>query len=605
MVGPWLFAGRRFVATRALKDLRFGTDADLFGGADLGSYLAVYWILDGRHDDHVDWALRQVQWLHANGRMFGERDHIHTLLYRHAFTAPRAGDDAVPAELALDHPFGGLTATLVRPAAGRDRDGSSATTSRERFAPELELGFTPIPLPAGRAGDASRATTASTGACSTCRSRRRAPTPGGTSSGPPPTRLARRRHRRDALDGAVHPDRSPAPTPTPTSCGERASRGCCRRAGSGRWRCRTGSRMCPMGANLGEPDGTVGDAQAAWYEARARGGAGLRHRRVGGGRLSRRRRFDRAPDRGVGRRPPPGPAAPGRRRAPPRRRHRRPARARRHATACSTSRRADRCSCRRRSGRRRPTRCPGWSPPEEAAAMMAPFASPTAAYSRAGGHRRRPGLGRRPVRRRRPPGRQRRASTASSCTPGTATCSHAFLSPHSNQRDDRWGGSVEARAELLVEVVRAVRAAVGPDVPALGARRHVRGPPRPGPADRRRARRHGPGRRRRARRHPRHRLRRADGGHRHHRRAHARTSPARCSPHAARVRRELGVPGDRDGPAHARGRRAGAGRRRRRRHRHGPRRSSPIPTCPTSSPPASATASGPAPTSTGASARSS
>ena len=24
MVGPWLFAGRRFVATRALKDLRFG-----------------------------------------------------------------------------------------------------------------------------------------------------------------------------------------------------------------------------------------------------------------------------------------------------------------------------------------------------------------------------------------------------------------------------------------------------------------------------------------------------------------------------------------------------------------------------------------------------
>ena len=75
----------------------------------------MYWILDGRHDDHVDWALRQVQWLHANGRMFAERDHVHTLLYRHAFTARRAGDGAVPAELALDHPFGGLTATLVRP----------------------------------------------------------------------------------------------------------------------------------------------------------------------------------------------------------------------------------------------------------------------------------------------------------------------------------------------------------------------------------------------------------------------------------------------------------------------------------------------------------
>src|SRR5206468_5620989 len=51
MIGPWLFAGRRFVATRSLKDLRRGRDADLFGGRDLGTYLAVYWILDGRHDD--------------------------------------------------------------------------------------------------------------------------------------------------------------------------------------------------------------------------------------------------------------------------------------------------------------------------------------------------------------------------------------------------------------------------------------------------------------------------------------------------------------------------------------------------------------------------
>ena len=33
--------------------------------------------------------------------------------------------------------------------------------------------------------------------------------------------------------------------------------------------------MCPMGVNLGEDDGTVGDAQTAWFEARARGGAAL------------------------------------------------------------------------------------------------------------------------------------------------------------------------------------------------------------------------------------------------------------------------------------------------------------------------------------------
>jgi 2,4-dienoyl-CoA reductase-like NADH-dependent reductase (Old Yellow Enzyme family) len=42
---------------------------------------------------------------------------------------------------------------------------------------------------------------------------------------------------------------------------------------------------------------------------------------------------------------------------------------------------------------------------------------------------------------------------------------HAFASPFSNQRDDRWGGSLEARAELLLAVITAVRAAVGPRFP--------------------------------------------------------------------------------------------------------------------------------------------
>ena len=37
-----------------------------------------------------------------------------------------------------------------------------------------------------------------------------------------------------------------------------------------------------------------------------------------------------------------------------------------------------------------------------------------------------------------------------------------FLSPLSNQRTDQWGGSLENRARLLLDVVRAVRAAVAP-----------------------------------------------------------------------------------------------------------------------------------------------
>ncbi len=40
-----------------------------------------------------------------------------------------------------------------------------------------------------------------------------------------------------------------------------------------------------------------------------------------------------------------------------------------------------------------------------------------------------------------------------------------FLSPLTNRRTDRWGGSLENRSRFLIEVLAAVRAAVGPDFP--------------------------------------------------------------------------------------------------------------------------------------------
>lgn len=41
----------------------------------------------------------------------------------------------------------------------------------------------------------------------------------------------------------------------------------------------------------------------------------------------------------------------------------------------------------------------------------------------------------------------------------------SFLSPSTNKRTDAYGGSLENRARLMLEVMRAVRAAVGPDFP--------------------------------------------------------------------------------------------------------------------------------------------
>lgn len=43
----------------------------------------------------------------------------------------------------------------------------------------------------------------------------------------------------------------------------------------------------------------------------------------------------------------------------------------------------------------------------------------------------------------------------------------SFLSPKTNQRTDEYGGSLENRARLLLEILRAVRAEVGPDYPVI------------------------------------------------------------------------------------------------------------------------------------------
>ena len=43
----------------------------------------------------------------------------------------------------------------------------------------------------------------------------------------------------------------------------------------------------------------------------------------------------------------------------------------------------------------------------------------------------------------------------------------SFLSPHTNRRADEWGGPVENRARVLVEVLRGVKAACGRDFPVI------------------------------------------------------------------------------------------------------------------------------------------
>lgn len=131
MIGPYLFAGSRWVATRDLKNRRWpDADETVASPPDAGSYVAIYWVERGHHGDHFDdWARQQVRELYAEGRGFAERRHIHTVLFDHVGAVYR-DDDPVPVELALDHGYGGLVVLWF------DGNDSDAPALHERLATE-------------------------------------------------------------------------------------------------------------------------------------------------------------------------------------------------------------------------------------------------------------------------------------------------------------------------------------------------------------------------------------------------------------------------------------------------------------------------------------
>lgn len=162
MIGPYQFAGKRFVATADLKALRHPASTSITGQAGRGSYLGLYWVLDGYHDVWNRWAVDQVKALHKAGRMFAERDHIHTLLYRYAWAQPR-DDDGLPAELALDHPSSGLVALWTDRAPGVDFQEFEAWQRREHLPTLLDgspvrlvVAADPLPLLVDAPGDVPR-----------------------------------------------------------------------------------------------------------------------------------------------------------------------------------------------------------------------------------------------------------------------------------------------------------------------------------------------------------------------------------------------------------------------------------------------------------------
>ena len=155
MIGAGWFAGKRWVATGDLKDLRFPAASGFLPGHERdGSYLATYWVQRGEDAEAIAWGSRQVHWLHENDRMYPHRDHVHTLMYVHRWAVDREADGIPPLALCLDHPWRGLACLTVDRPEGSDARELSAWLADEALPGAIEgtpvakvAGFTAIPLP--------------------------------------------------------------------------------------------------------------------------------------------------------------------------------------------------------------------------------------------------------------------------------------------------------------------------------------------------------------------------------------------------------------------------------------------------------------------------
>jgi hypothetical protein len=142
MVGPWAFSYGRFVATRDLKALRHPVASTVADPVTSGSYIAFYWYLDGKVDDHFAWSFPATQELTAQGRMNPDREHVSTSLYDFRGSVNRAGWP-VPAEITLDHPYGGLVVTWLDRAADRTSD-AVVDWVRDSWAPAVCTPDSPV-----------------------------------------------------------------------------------------------------------------------------------------------------------------------------------------------------------------------------------------------------------------------------------------------------------------------------------------------------------------------------------------------------------------------------------------------------------------------------
>ncbi|GGY22178.1 hypothetical protein [Streptomyces djakartensis] len=113
MAMPWMYAGRRWVATRDLRLLRYPERSAVAQPVTTGCYLSTYWITAGRYDDHMRWTVAINKRLNRDARVYHDRTHVLTAFQDHEATVYRDGAAGPRDVHALDHPYAGLVLQVV------------------------------------------------------------------------------------------------------------------------------------------------------------------------------------------------------------------------------------------------------------------------------------------------------------------------------------------------------------------------------------------------------------------------------------------------------------------------------------------------------------
>lgn len=157
MAMPWMYAGRRFVATRELQLLRYPEKSAVAQPVTAGCYITVYWITAGRYADHMRWTVGINKRLNRDARVYHDRTHVFTAFQDHAATVYRDGAAGPRDVHALDHPYAGLVVEVIDAESAEQRE-ELLEWLRARHLPGRLGGspaamvtvFKPTPLPLDR-----------------------------------------------------------------------------------------------------------------------------------------------------------------------------------------------------------------------------------------------------------------------------------------------------------------------------------------------------------------------------------------------------------------------------------------------------------------------